>query len=361
MTCLFNPYTSTPKTTDKNFICVDYGGYAGCSARDEKTGYTLPNCVAMVHGMWLSCITEALGLDTALKVQYDMCWSHAELYWNYNDGFKRGQTPKLMAIMCWEGHGSLKGHVMTVTQILDNGDVIATGSDYSGSKFYTKRYYKSKGYNFSSSYSFQGFIYCPYEFVYNIGTPVKRDKNRRQIEVIAKSLQVRQDPSTTKWSQGYCNVGIYNIYEEKENEGYKWYRIGDNMWVANNKDSTWCKVYEEERVGNPVPRDDRVNQFEITASTLNARKTPSLNGEILGYAKKGFYNCEDRATGDGYQWFNSQGFWVAQSKDGKDWVTYFPKRDPRYNLTMLELTEQQKQAMVAWCEAELVNFNVEEV
>lgn len=362
MTYLFNPYTSTPKKTDKNFINPKYGGYSNCIVRDSATGYTLPNCVAFVHGMWLSCITEAVGLETARKIEHDMCWGNAEDYWWYTeDGFDRGQTPKLMAIMVWEGKGSLKGHVMTVTKILDNGDVIATGSDYSGSKFYTKTYYKSKGYDFSSSYDFKGFIYCPYEFTYYVGKTVTRDTTRKQIEVRSQYLRVRQDASTTKWPEGYANQGLYNIYEEAENEGYKWYRIGDQMWVANDKDETWCKVYDEERIGVPVPRNEKVDQFEITASTLNARKAPSLKGEILGYAKKGIYNCEDRATKDGYEWFSSQGFWVAQSKDGKDWVNWLPKKDQRYEMTLMQITEDQRKEVEAYARAQNIVYVVKEV
>ena len=72
MTYRFDPYTSTPSRSDKNFIDKDYGGYAGCIPRDSK-GYTLPNCVAFVHGMWLKTITDAKGLDEALRVEYRSC------------------------------------------------------------------------------------------------------------------------------------------------------------------------------------------------------------------------------------------------------------------------------------------------
>lgn len=362
MTYLFSPYTSTPSTSDKNFINTDYGGYSNCIVRNKSNGYTLPNCVAFVHGMWLSTITEAVGLEEAKKVEHDMCWGNAEAYWGYTeDGFKRGQTPKLNAIMVWEGKGSLAGHVMTVTTIKDNGDVIATGSDYSGAKFYTREYYKSQNYNFSSSYIFKGFIYCPYEFVYHIGTPVSRNTTRKQIEVIASTLRVRQDASTKKWAEGYCNKGIYNVLDEAENEGYKWYKIGENMWIANDKEETWCKILPSERVGNPVARNEKVDQIEVTATSLRARKSPSLSGDILGYANKGIYNCTDRAGADGYNWFKTdQNFWVAQSPNG-DWVTWLPKKETRYDLTMYDLTEAHKNAMIAWCEAEKVKYTIKEV
>lgn len=362
MTYLYVPYTSTPSHSDKNFISTDFGGRSNCIVRDRSDGYTLPNCVAFVHGMWLKTITEAVSYEAATKVEHDMCWGNAENYWWYTqDGFERGQTPKLNAIMVWEGRGSYLGHVMTVTQIKSNGDVVGTGSDYSGAKFYTKTYYKSNNYYIGSNYIFKGFIYCPYEFVYYTGTPVKRNTTRNQIEVFATTLRVRQDASTKKYPQGYINQGIYNVYEIKENEGYKWYRIGEDMWIANDKEETWCKYYPEETVGKPVLRNEHVNQFEVTASTLRARTLPSLNGGVLGYATKGVYDCAGTKEADGYKWFDSsQGFWVAQNTDG-DWVNYYPKKDPKFNLTMLNLNEQQKSAMTAWCEAEKVEYKVEEI
>jgi hypothetical protein len=241
MTYLFKPYTALPKSTDKNFINVNYGGYAHCIKRDSK-GFTLPNCVAMAHGMWLKTITDAKGLEIAKNYESHMCRNNAEIYWTYTqDGFKRGQTPKLNALMVWEGKGSLAGHVMVVIDINNKGDVAAVGSNYSGSKFYTKTYYKSGNYNFSSQYTFKGFIYCPLEFVYKTGSPVVRNSKVDQVEVIADSLNVRPTASTSGYSEGYCVPGIYNVLDSFDDGIYKWYRIGDQMWVANNKDNTWCK------------------------------------------------------------------------------------------------------------------------
>lgn len=238
MTYLFKPYTALPKSTDKNFINTSYGGYAHCIKRDSK-GFTLPNCVAMGHGMWLKTITDALGLAKAKEIESKMCRNNAEIYWTYDDGFQRGQTPKLNAIMVWNGKGSLAGHIMVVTEIKDNGDVIATGSNYSGSKFYTKTYYKSNNYNFNpASYTFMGFVYCPYEFVYKTGTPVARNSKVDQIQVIADSLNVRPTASTAGYSEGYCVPGIYNVLDSFKDGTYTWYRIGNEMWIANN--GTWA-------------------------------------------------------------------------------------------------------------------------
>lgn len=264
MTYFFKPYTAVPGSTDKNFININYGGYAHCIKRNSK-GYTLPNCVAMAHGMWLKTITDAKGLEEAKRIESLMCRNNAEVYWGYNDGFQRGQTPKLNAIMVWQGKGSLAGHVMVVTEIKDNGDVIATGSNYSGSKFYTKRYYKANGYNFASNYTFSGFIYCPYEFAYRTGSPVARNSNVDQIQVISDVLNVRPTASTSGYPEGYCNVGYYNVLDSFDDGTYKWYRIGAEMWIANNKAETWCKY---------LPKQEP--KYILTMTGLNAKQLSAM-------------------------------------------------------------------------------------
>ena len=36
MTYLYKPYTSVPSSSDKNFINVNYGGYAHCIKRNSN-------------------------------------------------------------------------------------------------------------------------------------------------------------------------------------------------------------------------------------------------------------------------------------------------------------------------------------
>ena len=113
-------------------------------------------------------------------------------------------------------------------------------------------------------------------------------------------------------------------------------------------------------VGTPVARNSKVNQVNVISTSLRARKAPNLNGEVLGYANTGYYNVSDIAAADGYTWYNVGEFWVANNA-AETWCTYLPKAEPKYNLTMKNLTKAQADAMVAWCKGEKVEYELKEI
>lgn len=113
-------------------------------------------------------------------------------------------------------------------------------------------------------------------------------------------------------------------------------------------------------VGTPVERDSKQDQLKVITDTLRARVTPSLSGTVLGYVKPGIYNVSGIREADGYKWYDcGQGFWCANNK-AETWCNYLPKTEPKYSLTMLHLNEGQKEAMIAWCKGEGVEYNIVE-
>lgn len=151
----FKPRTTAPSTKDKNWIHTSAGGYNSCI--HIKNGSVLPNCVGYAWGR----ARELLGKDPKLSR------ANAENWWGYNDGYKRGQTPKLGAIICWrKGKTGVSsdgaGHVAVVEKINADGSILTSNSDYGGRRFYTKTY--KAPYTISSAYTFQGFIYLPMDF-----------------------------------------------------------------------------------------------------------------------------------------------------------------------------------------------------
>lgn len=58
-----------------------------------------------------------------------------------------------------------------------------------------------------------------------------------------------------------------------------------------------------------------MSRLEVLISDLRLRKTPSLKGSILGYAKKGIHTYIDTKTADGFKWYHIDDGYVAEVKD----------------------------------------------
>lgn len=216
---------AAPSSTDKNWIGIKHGGKNHALVINSTTGSVLPNCTGYVHGRWIE-----LGLDES-----KLCLYNADQYYNYTrDGFARGKTPKLGAIMCWSCPGKA-GHVASVEGFTSSTSVTASQSNYGGTKFYIKTFNPN---TWPSGYTFQGYIYPPVEFSLDdgIGTPVTRDETKIQVLVAYDYLRARSTPSTSGKELGYINRGIYNMPSSAgiiEANNYKWYEVESNTWIAD--------------------------------------------------------------------------------------------------------------------------------
>ena len=83
---------------------------------------------------------------------------------------------------------------------------------------------------------------------------VERDEYKNQIEVLVEKLRIRTSPGLDGEVIGYANPGFYNYLETVEKDGYVWYRIADNNWIASNDE--WTKVY-------PAKPKDEYIQFKV--------------------------------------------------------------------------------------------------
>ncbi len=53
--------------------------------------------------------------------------------------------------------------------------------------------------------------------------------------MLMNGVNIRKGPTTSAESVGKTTAGtVYDVYERVEAEGYAWYRVGEDMWVANN-------------------------------------------------------------------------------------------------------------------------------
>lgn len=176
---------SSPSTTNKFYIKRDkpYYGYNRCMLINSSNGSVLPNCVGYAWGRYC----EEQGITDCRLSRGD-----AGNWWYKNDGYQRGQTPKLGAVICWS-NPKTGGHVAIVEKINSNGTLETTNSAYNGKRWYEKtltppNYYMGRG------YTFQGFIYSDTEFI-DSDTPVPpepqapRIKNKFKWVLYSKKLR----------------------------------------------------------------------------------------------------------------------------------------------------------------------------
>ena len=114
-------------------------------------GILTGQCVGYSHGRF----AEILGA-TSCSLSTD----NAGQWWYYTqDGYERGQEPRLGAVICWDRAGEA-GHVAIVEQINPDGSIVTSNSAYNSTRFYTQTL-SPPYYTWSSLYKLQGFIYNP--------------------------------------------------------------------------------------------------------------------------------------------------------------------------------------------------------
>ena len=134
-----------------------------------QTGYGLPNCTAYAFGRFWSLANPTSATDNKprLKTSYS---ANACFWWGYTeDGYERGQTAKLGAVICFYTDGDFEpGHVGIVEEIHDDGSITTSNSAWGGSIFYLERLYPPYTSYYHDEYGnlkilkCQGFIYNPF-------------------------------------------------------------------------------------------------------------------------------------------------------------------------------------------------------
>ena len=244
------------------------------------------NCTCYAFGRFYELIGSKPKLST----------SNAENWYGKNDGYKRGQTPKVGAVACWrKGEaGNSKdgvGHVAIVEEVKSNGDFISSESGWESFIFKNKTYKKTNGYKASSSaYHFQGFIYCPIEFEVE-----KPKKTEIRYVYNCEELNVRKGASTNYSVVRTIKKGTeVNVYEISGD----WSRIGTNEWVSSKYLSkTKTTSYKTKKVAN--------------CSTLNVRSGAGTKYKVVRTIKKGTKVTIYKTSGDWSKISSSKEEWCS--------------------------------------------------
>lgn len=176
----FVPRTTAPETTDGRYY-ADNPFY--------QSGYGMPNCTCYAYGRFW----ELLGHKP------DLSLSDAKNWFNYDDGYLRGTTPKLGAVIVWSNSGA--GHVAVVESINSDGSFRTSNSAWKSTLFYMQDIPADCS---LSGFEFLGFIYCPVDFNtdggYKIPEPVSGNRYLTQSEMEGNAAYIYYKLSAAGWS-----------------------------------------------------------------------------------------------------------------------------------------------------------------
>lgn len=181
------------------------------------SGYGLPNCTCYAWGRFWECQGSSGSRPT-------LSLNNAEDWYAHSDGYSRGSTPKLGAVLCWR-KGALwddsdgAGHVEIVEAINDDGTIVTSGSAYNGYLFRTKT--RSDDGNWSGGdYTFQGFIYNPVEFSGSGGGESGGDSDEpAKWKVVYDGVKIRASASVSSAQLGTLSYGTIVTEEDRVDDG----------------------------------------------------------------------------------------------------------------------------------------------
>ena len=133
------------------------------------------------------------------------------------------------------------------------------------------------------------------------------------IENITGKINIRSKPSKSGEKVGTFAKGeVYEYFEKQVNEGYTWYRIGENKWVAD-EGGKWIKEVSASDVS-------KTNKIENIIGKINIRSKPSKSSDKVGtFAKGEVYEYFEMQVNEGYTWYRiGENKWVAD--EGGKWI-----------------------------------------
>lgn len=148
--------TTRPGAGNKYFITRSAGGYSTCIVGKPTDALcnVLSNCVGYACG----AANEELSLG--YEKYHLNCNAENFIERAIASGLSVYKTPQVGDIICWEGKGSLAGHVGIVIEVINSNCIKVAQSGYGSSNpFYITTNYNNNGrWGLSANYPFRGFI-----------------------------------------------------------------------------------------------------------------------------------------------------------------------------------------------------------
>ena len=223
--------TTRPEAGNKYYIRKASGGYSTCiqGKPTDKWCDVLSNCVGYACG----AANEELGLGYE-KYHFN-CNAENFIERAIASGLSVYKTPQVGDIICWEGAGSLAGHVGIVIEVVNNNCIKVAQSGWGSSNpFYITTNYNNNGrWGLSSNYPFRGFIRIlpmpPAPKPTPTPAPTPSDKfNIGDKVVINGSLYVSSNAASPA---GSISNKVTNITRKNPGSAHPYNTTGDLGWM----------------------------------------------------------------------------------------------------------------------------------
>ena len=156
--------TTRPTSGNKYFITKGSGGYSTCikGKPTDKQCDVLSNCVGYACGAFNE------ELDLGYEKYHLNCNAENFIERAIASGLSVVSKPVVGSIICWEGIGSLAGHVAIVIEVIDSNTIRTAESGYGSSNpfWITTRKNNNGRWGLNSNYKLRGFIVNP-NYPYN--------------------------------------------------------------------------------------------------------------------------------------------------------------------------------------------------
>ena len=246
--------TTRPTTGNKYFITRSNGGYSTCiqGKPTDSQCNVLANCVGYACGAY----NEELGLG--YEKYHLNCNAENFIERAIASGLSVLSKPVVGSILCWEGVGSLAGHVAIVIEVINDNCIRTAESGYGSSRpfWITTRYNNNGRWGLNANYKPRGFIINP-NYPYNPApkpeptpTPAPTPSNKFNIGdkvVINGALYTSSNAASPA---GSISNKVTNITRKNPGSAHPYNTTGDLGWM-NESD---IRMYTEPTPA-PAPVD----------------------------------------------------------------------------------------------------------
>ena len=246
--------TTRPTSGNKYFITRSNGGYSTCiqGKPTDSQCNVLANCVGYACGAY----NEELGLG--YEKYHLNCNAENFIERAIASGLSVLSKPVVGSILCWEGVGSLAGHVAIVIEVINDNCIRTAESGYGSSRpfWITTRYNNNGRWGLNSNYRPRGFIVNP-NYPYNptpkpqptpTPAPTPSDKfNIGDKVVINGALYISSNAASPA---GSISNKVTNITRKNPGSAHPYNTTGDLGWM-NESD---IRMYTEPTPA-PAPVD----------------------------------------------------------------------------------------------------------